>query len=171
MGTFIAFSLPPRRRRATIRCSDSQSLYTVRSIAMSADRNLLFAVLALQADCVTREQFIDACTAWAANKTTSIDALMVQKGWLTPEDRADVQRLVERKLKNTAAMCARAWRKSRGEDVRQSLAEVPDSDLRQSLAAGLAFSASTDLVYATVLLKYSSAPTICAITSSSRMPC
>ncbi len=50
---------------------------------MSADRNLLFAVLALQADCVTREQFIDACTAWAANKTTPIDALMLQKGWLT----------------------------------------------------------------------------------------
>jgi hypothetical protein len=35
---------------------------------MSADRNLLFAVLALQADCINREQFIDACTAWAANK-------------------------------------------------------------------------------------------------------
>ena len=66
---------------------------------MSADRNLLFAVLALQADCVTREQFIDACTAWAANKTTPIDTLMVQRGWLAPEDRADVQRLVERKLK------------------------------------------------------------------------
>ena len=29
---------------------------------MSADRNLLFAVVALQADCVTREQFIEACT-------------------------------------------------------------------------------------------------------------
>ena len=58
---------------------------------MSADRNLLFAVLALQADCVTREQFIDACTAWAANKSTPIDALMVQKGWLTPEDRGDVE--------------------------------------------------------------------------------
>ena len=58
---------------------------------MSADRNLLFAVLALQADCVNREQFIDACTAWAANKNTPIDALMVQRGWLTSEDRADVE--------------------------------------------------------------------------------
>jgi hypothetical protein len=35
---------------------------------MSADRNLLFAVLALQADCINREQFIDACTVWVANK-------------------------------------------------------------------------------------------------------
>ena len=41
---------------------------------MAADRNLLFAVLALQADCINREQFIDACTAWAANKTMPIDA-------------------------------------------------------------------------------------------------
>jgi len=66
---------------------------------MSADRNLLFAVVALQADCVTREQFIEACTLWTADKNTSIDALMVQKGWLTPEERGDVERLVERKLK------------------------------------------------------------------------
>ena len=104
---------------------------------MSADRNLLFAVLALQADCVTREQFIDACTAWAANKTTPIDALMVQKGWLSAEDRADVQRLVERKLKKHVGDVRRSLAQVAGEDVRQSLAEVPDSDLRQSLAAGL----------------------------------
>jgi len=104
---------------------------------MSADRNLLFAVLALQADCVTREQFIDACTAWAANKTTPIDALMVQKGWLTPEDRADVQRLVERKLKKHGGNVRQSLAEVAGEDVRQSLAAVPDSDLRQSLAAGL----------------------------------
>jgi hypothetical protein len=29
---------------------------------MSAERNLLFAVLAWQADCVNREQFIYVCT-------------------------------------------------------------------------------------------------------------
>src|SRR5438132_10334831 len=104
---------------------------------MSADRNLLFAVLALQADCVTREQFIDACTAWAANKTTPIDALMVQKGWLSAEDRADVERLVERKLKKHGGNVRKSLAEVAGEDVRQSLAEVPDSDLRQSLAAGL----------------------------------
>ena len=104
---------------------------------MAADRNLLFAVLALQADCVTREQFIDACTAWAANKSTPIDALMVQKGWLTPEDRGDVERLVERKLKKHSGNVRKSLAEVAGEDVRQSLAEVPDSDLRQSLAAGL----------------------------------
>jgi serine/threonine protein kinase len=104
---------------------------------MSADRNLLFAVLALQADCVNREQFIDACTAWAANKAMPIDALMVQKGWLTPEDRSDVERLVERKLKKHGGNVRQSLAESAGEDVRQSLAAVPDSDLRQSLAAGL----------------------------------
>jgi len=31
-------------------------------------RNLLFAVLALQADCVTREQFIDACTLCSSQR-------------------------------------------------------------------------------------------------------
>ncbi|HEV3311111.1 MAG TPA: hypothetical protein VG815_11410 [Chloroflexota bacterium] len=104
---------------------DFAHFLNLRSIACPPDCNLLFAVLALQADCVTRAQFIEACTLWAADKTTAIDALMVQRGWLTPEDRVDVQRLVERKLKKHAG------------NVRKSLAEAAGEDVRQSLAACL----------------------------------
>src|SRR5712691_7253334 len=104
---------------------------------MTADRNLLFAVLALKADCINREQFIDACAAWAANKTMPIDALMVQKGWLTPDHRAVVEQLIACKLRKHGGDVRKSLAEVAGEDVRQSLAEVPDSDLRQSLAAGL----------------------------------
>jgi hypothetical protein len=70
---------------------------------MSADRNLLFGVLALQADLLDAAQFAEACSAWAARKDTPLGDLLVQRGWLSAADRADVERLLERKLNGTAA--------------------------------------------------------------------
>src|SRR5262249_31840262 len=69
---------------------------------MDTARTLLFGVLALQADLIDPECFARACTLWSAQRATPLADLMVQQGWLTPEDRADVERLLERKLKKHA---------------------------------------------------------------------
>jgi hypothetical protein len=79
---------------------------------VDTDRNLLFAVLALQADLIDREQFVRACTLWTARKDTPIAELVVEQGWLSAAYRADVERLLERKLKK------------HGGDARASPAEV-----------------------------------------------
>jgi serine/threonine-protein kinase len=99
-----------------------------------ADRNLLFGVLALQADLLDAAQFAEACSAWAGRKDTPLADLLVQRGWLTPQDRDDVERLLERKLKKHggdahATLAAAADRK-----VRSTLAALGDSDVAQSLA-------------------------------------
>ena len=65
----------------------------------ATDRNLLFGVLALQADLIEDTQFIEACGAWAARKDVLLADLLVERGWITPADRDDVERLVQRKLK------------------------------------------------------------------------
>lgn len=90
---------------------------------MDTDRNLLFGVLALQADLITPSGFVEACTLWASQKQTPLSELLVQRGWLTAEDRADVERLLQRKLI-----------KHNG-DARASLAEVASAAVRQSLAS------------------------------------
>ncbi len=64
-----------------------------------ADRNLLFGVIALQTDAVTRTQFIDGCALWASQKERPLADLLEERGWITAEDRADVERLVDRKLR------------------------------------------------------------------------
>ena len=61
---------------------------------MDADRNFLFGVLALQADLLTHARFAEACSAWAACKHTPLADLLVERGWLTPSDRADVDKLL-----------------------------------------------------------------------------
>jgi serine/threonine-protein kinase len=92
------------------------------SSPLSPDHNLLFAVLALQADLIDRDQFVQVCTLWSAQKVTPLAELLVQQGWLTPQDRSDVDKLLDRKIS-----------KHHG-DVRAGLAEVTTDAVRQSLA-------------------------------------
>ena len=89
---------------------------------MNTDRNLLFGVLALQADLIDADQFIKVCTLWTTRKHTALGDLLIELGWITPTDRADVERLLERKLKR------------HGGDPRAGLADVSD-DVKRSLAA------------------------------------
>ena len=66
---------------------------------MDADRNLLSAVLALQADVIDADKFIQICTLWTTRKQTALADLLLDLAWITPIDKADVERLLERKLK------------------------------------------------------------------------
>jgi serine/threonine-protein kinase len=94
---------------------------------MDTDRNLLFAVLALQADLLDRDRFIGACSLWAARKDTPIADLLVAEGWLSPAHRAVVEQLIEAKLRK------------HGGDAHKSLAEargaLTDAEAQRSLAA------------------------------------
>ena len=65
---------------------------------MDADRNLLFAVLALQTDCIDAVQFAQACSAWTVGRDQPMADLLVGRGWLTLDDRGLIERLLERKL-------------------------------------------------------------------------
>ncbi len=59
------------------------------------DRNLIFGVLALQADLLDAARFAEACAAWAARKDTPLADLLVARGWITPQDRTALERRVE----------------------------------------------------------------------------
>ena len=65
---------------------------------MTTDHNLLFGVLALQADLIDPSSFVEVCTLWANQKHKPLANLLVERGLLTPADRADVEKLVQRKL-------------------------------------------------------------------------
>jgi serine/threonine-protein kinase len=89
---------------------------------VDGDRNLLFGVLALQAELIDAGQFIEACTAWAARKDRPLADLLLERGWITPVDRGDVERLLDRKLRR------------HGDDPAASLAAVADDEVRRVLA-------------------------------------
>ncbi len=101
---------------------------------MHTDRNLLFGVLALQADLIDDAQFTRACSEWAGHKQISLAELLVEHGWLTPSDRADVEKLLERKLSKHQGDARASLAAAIPEPVRHTLAGLMDADIRQSVA-------------------------------------
>jgi tRNA A-37 threonylcarbamoyl transferase component Bud32 len=100
----------------------------------STDRNLLFGVLALQTDLLDPSRFAEICSAWAGRKDTPLADLLVERGWLTPQDRADVERLLERKLHKHAGDEHASLTASTGPEAHQILTKLLDTDVQKSVA-------------------------------------
>jgi len=102
--------------------------------SIDADRNLLFGVVALQIDAITRSQFVDACALWASQKQRPLAEVLAERGWITPEDRADVERLVDRKLQRHSGDVHASLAEMTSDGVRQSLADLDDPEVRRAIA-------------------------------------
>ncbi|MCI0681462.1 MAG: protein kinase [Gemmataceae bacterium] len=75
----------------------------------NADRNLLYGVLALQMEFVTREQMVTALSAWGHAKDKSLGQILMEHGVLHPERQLLLDGLVNVRLQQ------------HGNDVEQSL--------------------------------------------------
>jgi PAS domain S-box-containing protein len=100
---------------------------------MDSDRNLLFGVLALQADLIDSVQFVEACTLWTTRKQAALADLLVERGWIAPADKEHVEYLVERKLQKHGGD-AQASLADAPDHVKRSLAALDDADIQRSLA-------------------------------------
>jgi PAS domain S-box-containing protein len=100
---------------------------------MDADCNLLFGVLALQADLIDNQQFIEACLLWTSRKDAPLADLLLERGWIVPQDRAHVDYLLGRKLQKHGGD-PRASLAALPDAVKRSLAALGDEDIRRSLA-------------------------------------
>ena len=90
-----------------------------------ADRNLLYGILALQMDFVSRDALIRAMHAWVLEKTKPLGAILREHGALTEEVHALLETLVRKHLER------------HGQDVRESLAAVQPNDALAADLAGL----------------------------------
>ena len=96
------------------------------------DRNLLFGVFVLQADLIGAAQFIEACSVWAARKTVPLADVLIERGWLSRDDKAHVEHLIDARLKRSD-VDAPALLGRLPEDIRLSLANLEDDDIQRSL--------------------------------------
>ena len=89
----------------------------------SADRNLLFGILALQMDFISRDALIQAMNAWVLDKAKPLGQILVEQGVLRPDRRELLEALVQQHLELHDG------------DAEQSLAAVRSvGSLRQELA-------------------------------------
>jgi tetratricopeptide (TPR) repeat protein/tRNA A-37 threonylcarbamoyl transferase component Bud32 len=100
----------------------------------STDRQLLFAVLALQLEFITAQQFAEICTVWATRKNRSLAELLADRGWLNKQDHSDIERLLTRKIERHGGDLVATLREAgQDERVKGSLASIPDVTIHRSL--------------------------------------
>src|SRR5687767_4102642 len=105
------------------------------SMLQSTDRNLLFGILALQVDFISREQLIAGMQAWLSSKHRPLSDHLERLGALSPANRHRLDSLVDAHVslhsddpaKSLASMASL-------ENVRQELAQFRDCDVDASLA-------------------------------------
>src|SRR5205823_9759904 len=97
-------------------------------------RNLLYGILALQMDFLSREQLIAGMQAWALNKDQSLARILLAQGVLAEEDRAALDVLVERHLARHGHDAARSLAALPATpDLAGALVQVADADVDASL--------------------------------------
>ncbi len=100
---------------------------------MDSDRNLLFGVLALQAELIDASQFVEICTLWTTRKDTLLADLLIERGWIDAADRSHIDYLVDRKLRRHGGD-GRASLADAPDYIKRSLAALDDPDIQRSLA-------------------------------------
>ncbi len=101
----------------------------------AADRNLLFGILALQMDLITRDALIAAMGTWALAKHRPIGEILVEAGALDPVDRADLEPMIDRRIAReggdpSRSLAGLSSATSLTADLRRS---ITDPDLLESL--------------------------------------
>ena len=102
---------------------------------METDRNLLFGALAFQNEYIDLSQFAAVCRAWAADKSRPIAELLVERGWIDAHAQFELERLAERKLKRSGGDLRQTLGQVTDANLRDAIRGVEDTELRQSLAA------------------------------------
>jgi tetratricopeptide (TPR) repeat protein/tRNA A-37 threonylcarbamoyl transferase component Bud32 len=99
-----------------------------------ADHNLIFGLLALQMDFVTRGQLLDAMAAWMLDKHTPLGALLCRRGVLAEYDYIALDGLVGRHIARHGNAQASLAALRVEPEVRQDLHRLDDADVQHSLA-------------------------------------
>ncbi|MBI1902588.1 MAG: tetratricopeptide repeat protein [Planctomycetia bacterium] len=102
----------------------------------AADRNLLFGILALQMDFITRESLVQAMHAWVLQKHKPLGEILVEQGKMTAANRDVLEQLVDAHIRQHDGDPQRSLASlSSGSSLRDDLASLADPDLDASLAS------------------------------------
>jgi serine/threonine-protein kinase len=112
----------------------------------SADRNLLFGIIALQMDFISRDQLIAAMAAWVQDKQKSLGEVLCEQGALSPEDDGAIESLVRRHLlrHHNDAQRSLAALSAIGQRLRDELSRITDPDVQATLPLVGASRSDTD---------------------------
>src|SRR5262245_22133540 len=102
----------------------------------TADHNLLFGILAVQMDFISRDSLVAAMSAWVVDKSRLLGQILLDQGHLTPQRLQLLTALVDEHMRahrhdprqSLAALAAGS------SAVPDALRRLPDADVQASLA-------------------------------------
>lgn len=101
---------------------------------MSADRELLFGFLALQNDCVTREDLIAGVQVWLQDKSKSLAEILVRRKSIDTDECDLLQRLTKRYLTRSGENPQKSLAVLSGlGPLRKELQQLGDDDIEASI--------------------------------------
>jgi hypothetical protein len=103
----------------------------------AADRNLLFGILALQMDFITRDALIQGMNSWMLEKGTPLGQILLDQGALRPDTPALLETLVHKHLElhNQKPGQSLAALSTIG-SLRQALDQIADAVARLAASPG-----------------------------------
>ncbi len=105
------------------------------SSAAVSDRNLIFAILAIQNDLVSRDGVIAAMNAWISAKHKPISQILVEQGSLDPDDAAAIDGMISRIIRKSGGDVHKTLESlSSVAELAAPLAALGDTDLTASLS-------------------------------------
>jgi hypothetical protein len=103
-------------------------------VALAAERDLLFGLLALQNGLIDQGQLVAAFQAWTRDKARALAEHLAARGDLDPDQRAGVEAMVGLHLKKHGGEAARSLAAlPAGRSTRESLPALGDPAIEQSL--------------------------------------
>jgi hypothetical protein len=103
---------------------------------MSAKRNLLLGILALQNNLIDRAQLLAAFNSWVEDKSKALGDLLVQQKALSADEHALLEALATKHIDRHGQDSDRSLAAlSTASSARRQLAEIADADLQASLAS------------------------------------
>jgi serine/threonine protein kinase len=116
----------------------------------TADRNLLFGILALQMDFISRDALIRGMNAWVLEKLKPLGQILLEQGALRAGTRAALDLVVQEHLEQHGNDPQRSLAAVPfAGTVRQDLQQVADADIHASLAHASASSPGAAVPWAT----------------------
>src|SRR4051794_24249712 len=102
---------------------------------MSADRNLLFGILALQMDFITRDRLIAAMHAWVLDKTKPLGDILSNGGMLAADECQLIDALVQKHVckHGNDLHASLAAASPLPPAVRDQLGAIADAEVQRSL--------------------------------------
>src|SRR5262249_14627680 len=134
-GAVLNHIQSPLRAMEDCHTNEDPAMPNASASPLAADRNLLFGVLALQMDFVTRDALVRGMNAWVLDKHKPLAHVLQEQGALAPDARALLEPLVEKHLQIHGDDPQRSLAAvSSVGSVRDELERIADPDVQASLA-------------------------------------